>query len=84
MKLKKTKVKVPPAPAAPEGGVAIADRFRLDVPAAAAPTAGTVSRKAATVALIFGLIALAVSGILVFILYKHCAFLMPAYGGPFA
>ena len=78
MKLKKTKVKAPASPAAPEGGVAIADRFRLDVPAAAAPTAGTVSRKAATVAFIFGLIALAVSGILVFMLYKHWEFLMPA------
>lgn len=77
MKIKKTKIKTTPAPA--EGGVAIADRFRLDVPAGGAGAVeGTVSRKAATVAFIFGVIALAVSGVLVFMLYKHWEFLMPA------
>ena len=78
MKIKKTKVKVAAAPL--EGGPAIADRFRLDVPAAgaSAPVEGTVSRKAAAVAFAFGLVALAVSGVLVFVLYKHWEYLMPA------
>jgi len=62
-----------------EGGAsasgAIADRFKL---APAAPQGATVSKKAAMWALVAGLLALAASGILTYILYQHWEFLMPA------
>ena len=79
MTIKKT-IKKPTAPAAaegaPAGGATIADRFKL---APTAPVQGaTVNRKAATAALIAGLLALGASGILVYILYQHWEFLMPA------
>ena len=59
------------------GGATIANRLKLDMPDPGAkkpaPT-GVATKCAATAALI----ALAVAGILTFILYKHWEFLMPA------
>ena len=62
------------APAA--GGATIADRFKLDMTEPEKKPAA--SSTATTVAGIAGLIALAVAGILTFILYQHWEFLMPA------
>ena len=61
-----------PTPAA--GGATIADRFKLDLtdPSAAKKSAGGL---ATTVAFIAALLALAVSGVLVFILLQHWNFL---------
>ena len=59
------------------GGAAIADRFKLDPVDNSASRAGTVSKKSATTALIFGLIALAVPISLTVTIYKHWNFLMP-------
>lgn len=67
-----------PAMAPVTGGATIADRFKLDVPEAGAKKGGTVGKKAATVALVFGLIALGVAGVLTFILYQHWEFLKDA------
>ncbi|MBO7482612.1 MAG: hypothetical protein J6U17_01840 [Kiritimatiellae bacterium] len=83
MKIKKpiTTAKAPggaPAPAAPAGGAAIADRFRLDVPAGPSAANGTVGKTAALCALVAGGISLAVAGILTFLLYSHWEYLMPA------
>ena len=58
------------------GGATIADRFKLDMtepvkkPAAGGP--------ASTIAAVAGLLALAVAGILTYILWQHWEFLMPA------
>ena len=60
------------------GGAAIADRFKLDPAATGAAPAGTVSKKSAMTALIFGLIALAVTVTLTITIYKHWEYLMPA------
>lgn len=60
------------------GGAAIADRFKLDAIDSNANRAGTVSKKSATTALVFGLIALAITASLTWTLYKHWEFLMPA------
>ena len=80
MTIKKTIKKPAPAEsssAAPAtGGAAIADRFKL---APTAPVKGSAAGgKAAAVALMAGLVALAVSGALAYILYQHWEFLMPA------
>ena len=73
--IKKTVVKKPEGGAA-AGGAAIADRFKL---APAEPVQGAVvGKKAAMWALIAGLLALAASVILTYILYQHWEFLMPA------
>ena len=58
-------------------GAAIADRFKLDPVDNSASRAGTVSKKSATTALIFGLIALAVTIALTVTIYQHWNFLMP-------
>lgn len=72
--IKKTVVKKPEGGA--PGGAAIADRFKLTP---TEPVKGaTVSKKAAMWALIAGVLALAVSGILTYVLYQHWEFLMPA------
>lgn len=67
------------APAAPAagGGATIADRFKLDMPEKPVQpkTGGGVS---ALVALIAGLLALGVAGILTFIIYQHWEFLKAA------
>lgn len=58
------------------GGATIADRFKLDLadPSARKATTG----KGTTVAVIAGLLALAVSGVLTFIIYQHWQFLANA------
>ena len=62
------------APAA--GGATIADRFKLDMTEPAKkPAAGGPASRIAAVA---GLLALAVAGILTYILWQHWEFLMPA------
>ena len=60
------------------GGAAIADRFKLDPVDPAASRAGTVSKKSAMTALIFGLIALGITVALTLTIYKHWEYLMPA------
>ena len=59
------------APAA-GGGATIADRFKLDANAQAKPAGASVGTKIAVIA---GLIALAVAGILAYTLYGHWEFL---------
>ena len=54
------------------GGVTIADRFKLDAPVEAPPSKGLLP------AFIVSLIGLFVSGLLVYMLWKHWEFLMPA------
>jgi hypothetical protein len=77
MKIKKpTTVKAPGAEGA--GGAAIADRFKLDSVETTANRAGTVSKKSAMTALIFGLIALGITVALTLTIYKHWEYLMPA------
>lgn len=73
------KIKKPISAQAPGAGSngAVADRFRLD-PIETPAAKGATSKKAATYALVFGLIALAATAILTFTLYKHWEFLMPA------
>ena len=39
---------------------------------------GTIGKKAVTVTFVFALIAMAVAGALVYIMYRHWEFLMPA------
>ena len=58
------------------GGATIADRFNLDMtePEKKSANAGAST----TVAVAAGLIALAVAGILTYILWQHWEFLMPA------
>lgn len=71
MKPKTMKLKRPAVGGAPtaaptqSGGATIADRFKLEPVAAVAP-ARTVNKAASLVALIAGVVALAVSGLLVF------------------
>ena len=76
MKIKKSKtMKVQGG----SGGVAINDRLRLDpVAPQAVPQNGTISKKAATVAFVAGLVSLAIVGILVYVLYDHWEFLKGA------
>ena len=58
------------------GGATIADRFKLDMTEPAKkPAAGGPS---STIAAVAGLLALAVAGILTYILWQHWEFLMPA------
>ena len=77
MKIKKTKpMKVPGGEGA--GGAAIADRFKLEPVDTPAPRNGYISKNAATAALVFGLIALAITVTLTVMIYKHWEFLMPA------
>ena len=59
-----------------EGSVAINDRLRLNTTPVA--TTGLVSAKATKYAFVAALVALAVTGVLTYILYKHWEFLMPA------
>jgi hypothetical protein len=69
----------PEAPAAPAtGGATIADRFKLDLPDPNAAKAKGVGRKAATAALVAGLVALGVAGVLTFVLFQHWEFLKGA------
>lgn len=72
MKIKKSNMAAKNA-----GGAAINERLRLDNVAPAAP-AGTISPKAAAFALTAGIIALALAGVLTYILYDHWEFLKGA------
>ena len=64
------------APAA-AGGATIANRFKLDMPDPEAKKSSS-GGPATTCAVAAGLIALAVAGILTYILWQHWEFLMPA------
>ena len=77
MKIKKTKMMKTPASEG-AGGAAIADRFKLDPVDTTAPRNGYISKKAATTALVFGLIAFVITVSLTVLIYKHWEFLMPA------
>ncbi|MBO4448637.1 MAG: hypothetical protein J5807_04030 [Kiritimatiellae bacterium] len=77
MKIKKTKMMKTPASEG-AGGAAIADRFKLDPVDTTAPRNGYISKKAATTALVFGLIAFVITVSLTVMIYKHWEFLMPA------
>ena len=70
------KIKKPvPSTSDTSGGGIVADRFRLD-PIEPQKPVGTVGKKSATWALVFGLIALAVTAGLTILLWKHWEFLM--------
>ena len=75
MKIKKPKISTPAGGEAASGGAAIADRFRLDPVSVPANNSGTVNRKAATAALVFGLVALVLTIVLTVTIYKHWEFL---------
>ena len=77
MKIKKPKMMKTPASEG-AGGAAIADRFKLDPVDTTAPRNGYISKKAATTALVFGLIAFVITVSLTVMIYKHWEFLMPA------
>ena len=82
MTIKKLKP-VKPAETAPAmpvatGGATIADRFKLDLPDPNATAARMVGKKAAMAALIVGLVALGLAGLLTFPLYSHWEFLKGA------
>ena len=69
--MKAPKLAAEPAEAAPTGGSAVlADRFKLDLQDPNAKR-GSSGGAAATVAAVAGLIALAVAGILTFVIYQH-------------
>jgi len=74
MTIKKTTMKIKPAGGG-SGNGAVADRFRLDAPP---PPKKAVSGPATTYAFAAGLLALAVAGILTWVLWTHLEFLMPA------
>ena len=57
------------------GGATIADRFKLDAPD---PNAKKASGVGATIAVVAGLLALAVAGVLTFIIYQHWQYLANA------
>ena len=79
MTIKKPMKVAAPAPTAgapAPGGATIANRFKLDMTEPAKkPAAGG---PASTIAAVAGLLALAVAGILTYILWQHWEFLMPA------
>ena len=79
MKIKKPMtVKAPASEGAPAGG-AIADRFKLEpIDNGAKSSGGTVGKKSAMAALVFGLVALAIAVTLTITIYKHWEYLMPA------
>jgi len=58
------------------GGATIADRFKLDMPDSAVQKPAT--GKATAFAVVAGLLALALAGILTYVLWQHWEFLMPA------
>ena len=79
MKIKKpVPAAAPVAPAA--GGATIADRFKLEQTAPKGAKGGTTSKGAATAALVAAFLALAVAGVLAYMLYAHAAFLGKAIG----
>jgi len=60
-----------------KSGATIANRLRLDAPDPESLKAATASKKATQAALTAALIALAVAGLLTYMLYTHWEFLMP-------
>lgn len=64
-------------PVSEAGGAAIADRFKLENVESDAK-GRTVGKTSTTIAFCAALAALAVAGILVYTLYRHWVFLMPA------
>ena len=75
MKIKKPMtMKAPGGNAAAPGGAAIADRFRLDVQPQAHKGA-TVNAKAVAWAFSAGCVALALLGVLVYMMYQHAEYL---------
>lgn len=77
MTIKKPNAEVSEMPTAmPTGSATIADRFKLDLTDPNAKKAG--SGKLTTVTLVAGLLALAVVGVLTFIIYNHWSFLEAA------
>ncbi len=76
------KIKKPMSVKAPRaentGGATIADRFKLENVEASVKHGGTVGKKSAMTALIFGLIAFAVTATLTVTLYMHLDYLSRA------
>ena len=73
---KPIKAAAPEASSAPSaGGATIADRFKLDAPD---PNAKKASGAGTTIAVVAGLLALAVAGVLTFIIYQHWQYLANA------
>lgn len=68
----------PAADAAPAGGAAIADRFKLDLQDPSEKKASSSGGVAGTIAAVAGFIALGVAGILTFVIYQHWEFLKGA------
>ena len=60
------------------GGATIADRFKLDIQDPTAKPKSSGGGKSALFALIAGVLALGVAGILTFIIYQHWEFLKAA------
>ena len=77
MKIKKpVKVKAPPAKGMKAPRLSASSQGGPMSPAAVKN--GTIGKKAVTVTFVFALIAMAVAGALVYIMYRHWEFLMPA------
>ncbi len=77
MTIKKPMKEAAETPAAPvTGGATIADRFKLDMPDPNAQKAA--AGKGTTFAVVAGLLALAVVGVLTFVIYQHWEFLQGA------
>ena len=78
MTLKKTTTSTEPEAmtAVNEGGAVIADRFKLDMPDPSAQK--QKGGKLAAVTLVVALLAMAVAGVLTFIMYQHWEFLKGA------
>gem|GEM_PF-981785 len=72
---KPTNATVAAEPVAAAGGATIADRFKLDMTDAPKKAGST---KATMIATVVGLVALAVVGILTFVIYQHWDFLQSA------
>ncbi len=76
MKIKKPLPGAGASAGATPGGATIADRFKLE-PTTPQKDVATVGKKGTLWALLAGVAALAVAGILTFVLYQHWEFLMP-------
>lgn len=75
MKLKKTSEPETIAPMPATGGTVIADRFKLDADAGAAPAAGKMG---ATIALVGALASLALLGVVAWLMYQNWELLQNA------
>jgi len=61
-----------------KSGATIADRLKLDAADPKATAAATASKKATQIALTAAIVALAIAGVLTFVLYQHWEFLKGA------